>query len=362
MSIEQNQKIAAESCDNDRTSFKFSDLKQKFNSLGKNDLDRPNEMKKSYQAPVVINKIKPNENFENVFRILKENNENNLVNKFKTSVVKESPSTPEDQHLFIDTTELKSAIKAELLKKTLKLEPNDKIEEPNDIDTSETESISYQDAIKESQSSTKTLINEETIVTLHECCARNESIPCMYDLTSKELVDDFLANEKNNEDDSTEPSEKNYDNTNSSNSSLPQSTGTISSIETSSGTKNEDSSRMLYTSEQINMLLNSEEALSLACNYQCDDTWLKKGCRKLFSFLKATDNENRNLILRGIELFGDSFLNILLWKADNEQNFWINMAQNHISSLNQLTNELKLDLEIIINEIQEANRSNRVPS
>jgi hypothetical protein len=97
-------------------------------------------------------------------------------------------------------------------------------------------------------------------------------------------------------------------------------------------------------------------------NGECSETWIKKGCKKLVNILKATDDQNRNLILRGIELFGDSFINILLWKTDNDQNFWINMAQTHISSISQLTTELKLDLEIIINEIQEANRCNRQPT
>ena len=136
--------------------------------------------------------------------------------------------------------------------------------------------------------------------------------------------------------------------------------------ETSSNLKDEPV--LENETDSSSLIVNSTQQFNQSFVHECpteengEETWLKKGYKKLMTFVKATDNQNRNLILRGIELFGDSFVNILLWKSDNDRNFWLNMAQNHISSFSQLTSELKLDLEIIINEIQEANRLNRVQS
>jgi hypothetical protein len=293
---------------NTKNSIKVSELKQKFNNMSANESD--NEKIKT--SPPKINKVKLKETF------LKLVDEKNF-----------SKSNSNDNT--VEFNELKVSIKNDddLLKPNYDI----KLVHSNDKETTDSSECT-DDAI---------------IVTTEEQNINNNS----QDSTKQETV---LIDSSNNQ-----GSLKESDNTYIENAKETSSL-VLNDEETSSNFKVD---LIEEQSDRFSTLLNSNNNFqqSIIDKYHEDsgeETWLKKGCKKLMTFLKATDDQNRNLILRGIELFGDSFVSILLWKSDNDRNFWINMAQNHISSFSQLTSELKLDLEIIINEIQEANRLNRV--
>ena len=348
---------------NSKDEFTFNEIRKKFDSLTKKDSSRASTDKNS-KTFSQINKIKPN---ENVIRRLTENNEAKMksINKASTSIENKS---------FEESDEIKT--KSDSFSNTAEIiDDNENYlsrEATNEYDESSGEKNSNYDEIeKTTKQMDKPDFIKITTESIRVFSADELNIDPNYEMEGSQnrnslLTDAVVVNisSKNQENNSCENATIENARTSNFNSSIETENN---KNESSSSNEEKDTSSkdsVDETTESDSLLLKSrifcQSSIAYDCDSNCDDTWLKRGCKKLITFLKATDNQNRNLILRGIELFGDSFVNILLWKSDNDKNFWINMAQSHISSFSQLTNELKLDLEIIINEIQEANRLNRI--